>query len=215
MDRAQPVVEKRQQNVRVREQRQDVRQQNLGVREQVRDRRATNVNERGRPTLDQRQQARDQRQESRAQMREQRVDSRERYVQRITQPQRVRPPANARPDQPAPPPQTATNHRAPTWSPTHWRSDRRYDWRNYRDRNRSHFRVGLYFDPFGWNYRRYDVEWRLWPSYYSSNYWLNDPFMYRLPYAPWPYKWVRYYDDALLVNVYTGQVADVIYDFFW
>jgi len=26
---------------------------------------------------------------------------------------------------------------------------------------------------------------------------------------------VRYYDDAVLVNIYTGEVVDVIYDFFW
>jgi Ni/Co efflux regulator RcnB len=88
-------------------------------------------------------------------------------------------------------------------------------WRRWRDRNRSIFRLGFYFDPFGWGYHRWNIGWRLWPSYYSSNYWLDDPYMYRLPYAPWPYKWIRYYDDAILVNTYTGQVADVIYDFFW
>jgi len=26
---------------------------------------------------------------------------------------------------------------------------------------------------------------------------------------------VRYYDDALLVNIYDGQVVDVIHNFFW
>jgi len=26
---------------------------------------------------------------------------------------------------------------------------------------------------------------------------------------------VRYYDDVILVDVYTGEVLDVIYDFFW
>ena len=30
-----------------------------------------------------------------------------------------------------------------------------------------------------------------------------------------PYRWVRYYDDALLVDIYSGEVVDVIYDFFW
>jgi Ni/Co efflux regulator RcnB len=39
--------------------------------------------------------------------------------------------------------------------------------------------------------------------------------MYDLPPAPYPLQWVRYYDDALLVNVFTGQVVDVMYDFFW
>jgi len=26
---------------------------------------------------------------------------------------------------------------------------------------------------------------------------------------------VRYYDDVVLVDTYTGEVVDVIYDFFW
>ena len=30
-----------------------------------------------------------------------------------------------------------------------WRNDRRYDWRNYRDRHRSIFHLGFYYDPFG------------------------------------------------------------------
>lgn len=96
-----------------------------------------------------------------------------------------------------------------------WRRDHRYDWRSYRDRNRSLFRIGRYYDPYGWNYRRFSIGFSLYPSYYGSSYWLNDPWMYRLPPAYGPYRWVRYYDDALLVNIYTGQVVDVLYSFFW
>ena len=100
------------------------------------------------------------------------------------------------------------------WS-SQWRSDRNYDWRRYRDRNRSIYRLGHYRDPFGSRYRRFSIGFSLFPSYYSSNYWLDDPYMYRLPPAYGPYRWVRYYGDALLVNIYTGQVVDVVYDFFW
>ena len=96
-----------------------------------------------------------------------------------------------------------------------WRHDRRYDWRDWRRRHQSTFRIGFYYDPFGWDYMRYGIGWRLWPSYYSSNFWLNDSWQYRLPPAYGPYRWVRYYNDALLVNIYTGQVVDVEYDFFW
>jgi hypothetical protein len=96
-----------------------------------------------------------------------------------------------------------------------WRRDRRYDWRDYRRRHRARFHLGFYFDPFGWRYHRYGIGWRLWPSYYSHRYWLHDPWMYRLPQAHGPYRWIRYYDDALLVNVYTGRVVDVIHNFFW
>ena len=116
-----------------------------------------------------------------------------------------------------PPPDRASLERGRTtrhWRGD-WRSDRRYDWRRHRDRNRSKFRLGFYFDPFGWSYRRYNVGWRLWPSYYGNSYWLHDPWMYRLPPAYGPYRWIRYHDDALLVNIYTGEVVDVIYSFFW
>lgn len=143
-------------------------------------------------------------------------DLRQQQIEQRAERNRFRAPAGARPDRPAPAPRTAyDNHNRYSKWRTDWRRDHRYDWRNYRNQHRSVFRLGAYFDPFGWGYRRYNIGWRLWPNYYSSNYWLNDPYMYRLPYAPFPYKWVRYYDDALLVNTYTGQVVDVMYDFFW
>jgi hypothetical protein len=107
--------------------------------------------------------------------------------------------------------QATPRHR---WSSS-WRHDRRYDWRDWRHRNRSLFRLGFYYDPFGWDYRRYSIGWRLWPSYYRSSFWLNDPWQYRLPPAYGPYRWIRYHGDALLVNIYTGEVVDVVYDFFW
>jgi Nickel/cobalt transporter regulator len=96
-----------------------------------------------------------------------------------------------------------------------WRHDRRYNWYSYRNRYSSLYRLGSYYDPYGWNYRRFGIGYSLWPNYYGSNYWLNDPWQYRLPPAYGPYRWVRYYDDALLVNTFTGQVVDVVYNFFW
>jgi Ni/Co efflux regulator RcnB len=108
------------------------------------------------------------------------------------------------------------NHRRDhvRWN-TDWRHDGRYDWRDWRHRHRSIFHLGFYYDPFGWGYQPFDIGWRLWPNYYSSNYWINDPYEYRLPYAPPGTRWIRYYNDALLVDVYTGEVVDAIRDFFW
>jgi Ni/Co efflux regulator RcnB len=100
------------------------------------------------------------------------------------------------------------------WS-NNWRHDRRYDWRGHRNRHRSAFRLGFYYDPFGWNYRRWSIGSYLYPSYYRSSFWMNDPWQYRLPPAYGPYRWVRYWNDALLVNTYTGEVVDVIHGFFW
>jgi Ni/Co efflux regulator RcnB len=110
---------------------------------------------------------------------------------------------------------TENHHWARTDWNGNWRNDHRYDWRHHRDRHRSIFHLGIYYDPFGWNYRPYQIGWRLWPSYYGSRYWINDPYQYRLPYAPPGTVWIRYYDDALLVDQYTGEVIDVIHNFFW
>ena len=100
------------------------------------------------------------------------------------------------------------------WS-NNWRNDNRYDWRSHRSRYSSLYRLGRYYDPFGYGYRRFSIGLTLGSGYYGNNYWLNDPWQYRLPPAYGPYRWVRYYNDALLVNVYSGEVADVIYGFFW
>jgi Ni/Co efflux regulator RcnB len=96
-----------------------------------------------------------------------------------------------------------------------WREDRRYDWRRHRDWDRNRFHVGIYVDPFGWNYRRWNVGWQLPRYHYASRYWINDPWHYRLPPVYGPYRWVRYWDDALLVDVRSGRVVDVIHNFFW
>jgi Ni/Co efflux regulator RcnB len=114
------------------------------------------------------------------------------------------------------PPLRSQAHRSlrPDWS-AGWRHDHRYDWRHWRDRHRSLFRIGVYYDPFGWSYRPYQIGWRLWPSYYGRRFRINDPYEYRLPYAPAGTVWVRYWDDALLVDTWTGEVIDVIHNFFW
>jgi Ni/Co efflux regulator RcnB len=115
------------------------------------------------------------------------------------------------------PPLRTESRRSSNWTSWNhnWRNDRRYDWRNWRNRHRSHFHLGFYYDPFGWSYRPYSIGWRLWPSYYSSRYWISDPWEYRLPYAPPGYRWIRYWDDALLVDTFTGEVVDVLHNFFW
>src|SRR6478672_3605505 len=115
------------------------------------------------------------------------------------------------------PPLRTENRRSGNWTSWNhnWRNDRRYDWRSWRDHHHSHFHLGFYYDPFGWSYRPYSIGWRLWPSYYSSRYWISDPWEYRLPYAPPGYRWIRYWDDAFLVDTFTGEVVDVIQNFFW
>jgi hypothetical protein len=97
-----------------------------------------------------------------------------------------------------------------------WHNNNRYDWQRYRSSNRHVFHIGRYYAPYrNYSYRRLGIGFSLNSLFYSNRYWINNPWQYRLPEAYGPYRWVRYYDDALLVDIYSGQVVDVIYDFFW
>lgn len=111
------------------------------------------------------------------------------------------------------PPLRAENHRDVHWN-RDWRNDHRYDWRRFRDHHRSRFHLGIYIDPFGWGYQPFDIGYRMWPAYYGNQYWL-DPAQYGLPYPPPGTEWIRYYNDALLIDMYTGEVIDSIPGFFW
>ena len=97
-----------------------------------------------------------------------------------------------------------------------WREDRRYDWRGWRSSHREIYRLNRYFPPYrNYVYRRLGIGFFLDNGFFGASYWIGDPWMYRLPPVWGPYRWVRYYDDALMVNIYTGEVVDVLYDVFW
>jgi len=97
-----------------------------------------------------------------------------------------------------------------------WRGDNRYNWYGHRSSNRDIYRLGRYYAPYSdYRYNRVSIGFQLGSLFFGSRYWINDPWQYRLPAAYGPYRWVRYYDDALLVDTYSGQVVDVIHDFFW
>ena len=102
------------------------------------------------------------------------------------------------------------------WDNRGWRSDNRYDWYGYRAANRNVYRLGRYYAPYNdHRYSQIGIGFRLGSGFYSNRYWINDPWQYRLPAAYGPYRWIRYYDDALLVDIYTGEVVDAINNFFW
>jgi Ni/Co efflux regulator RcnB len=98
-----------------------------------------------------------------------------------------------------------------------WRGDRRYDWQGYRATHRDLYRVDRYRPPYGYDYgyRRFGIGMALGAGFFAEQYWIADPSSYDLPPAYGPYRWVRYYNDALLVNVYNGMIVDEIPDFFW
>lgn len=98
-----------------------------------------------------------------------------------------------------------------------WRNDRRYDWRGYRNHYRHQYRQPRYYNPYGYRYgyQRFGIGIYLDRLFFGNRYWLSDPWEYRLPPAPYGYRWVRYYDDVLLVDTRNGYVVDAIYGFFW
>jgi Ni/Co efflux regulator RcnB len=234
----------REERAQAREERQQAREQSRSDRSANVERQAPSRPERAeRPAAQPQQQSfdrqarvqdrnavREQRVEQRVDQRQQRVDQRQQVIEQIRDNRALRQSTRQTPNvlhtrvpvvsnvpragtQP-PPPARVRPTSQPQWS-THWRNNSRYDWQNHRRHHRSWFHLGFYYDPFGWGYSPYQIGWRLWPSYYSSRYWINDPWQYRLPYAPAGTQWVRYYNDAVLVDTWSGQVVDVIYNFFW
>jgi hypothetical protein len=96
-----------------------------------------------------------------------------------------------------------------------WRNDNRYDWQRYRNQNRRIFNLGRYLAPYGgYGYNQLSIGIVLGEPFFARNYWI-DPLYYHLPPAPPGTAWVRYYDDVVLVDLYSGEVLDVINDFFW
>lgn len=102
------------------------------------------------------------------------------------------------------------------WS-NNWRRDNRYDWSGYRQSNRSAYRLPAYRAPSGWSsgYSRFSIGLFLGAPLYSNSYWIDDPYSYRLPPAYGTLRWIRYYDDALLIDIRDGYIVDVIHSFFW
>jgi hypothetical protein len=97
-----------------------------------------------------------------------------------------------------------------------WRRDRRYDWFGWRNQNRGIFRGGFYNSPYNnFGYSQLSIGVVLGSLFYDQQYWINDPGYYHLPDAYGSYRWVRYYNDAVLVDTYTGEVVDVINNFYW
>ena len=74
-------------------------------------------------------------------------------------------------------------------------------------------RGGNWRAPF--RYNQWNVGVRLRPAYYNSRYYIADPYRYRLPRPGVNQRWVRHYNDVLLVNVRNGRVIQVHRGFFW
>ncbi len=73
------------------------------------------------------------------------------------------------------------------------------------------FHSGTYRQPPGWQYRRWTYGSILPALYFASSYWINNYNSFDLPIPPPGTVWVRYGDDALLVDRDSGEVIQVVY----
>jgi Ni/Co efflux regulator RcnB len=89
----------------------------------------------------------------------------------------------------------------------------REDWRDYRTHNRNAFHPARFRAPF--RYNNFNIGIRLSPQYYGSRYYVNNYSSYRLPSPGYGLRYVRHYNDVLLVNVRNGRVVQVYRNFYW
>jgi Ni/Co efflux regulator RcnB len=85
--------------------------------------------------------------------------------------------------------------------------------RNFNAPHRYH--AGAYHRPQGWYSHRWSYGERLPSAFFARNYWLTDFVAFGLIPPPPGCVWVRYGEDALLVDEYTGEVIRVEYGVFF
>ncbi|OJY54650.1 MAG: hypothetical protein BGP17_06435 [Sphingomonas sp. 67-41] len=77
------------------------------------------------------------------------------------------------------------------------------------------YHIGPYHPPRGFQYRRWAYGDILPGIFWGQDYWLTDYWLFGLDVPPVGYEWVRYGPDALLVNITTGEVVQVVYGRFF
>jgi Ni/Co efflux regulator RcnB len=76
------------------------------------------------------------------------------------------------------------------------------------------YRVGPYQRPSGWVNRHWGYGDRLPRAYWAPQYLLADYWLFGLEVPPVDYEWVRVGNDALLINIATGEVLQAEYGVF-
>jgi Ni/Co efflux regulator RcnB len=76
------------------------------------------------------------------------------------------------------------------------------------------FRIGPYHRPHGWVAHRWAHGEILPRAYWGPQYLIGDYWLFALEVPPVGYEWVRDDDDALLVNIQTGEILQVEYGVF-
>jgi Ni/Co efflux regulator RcnB len=102
------------------------------------------------------------------------------------------------------------------WDGRNWRPEqfnrRTYNHNRFAERR---YRISPFYWPRGWSYQRLTFGQYLPFALFSQNYWIDSYWTYNLPIPPYGCEWVRYGDDALLVDVETGEILQVVYNIFY
>lgn len=100
--------------------------------------------------------------------------------------------------------------------PANWSKHKTFNmgaWQhNRRATHRYHLRA--YRRPSGWFARTWVFGMVLPTLFWTRDYWITNYWEYGLADPPYGYVWVRNGDDALLVNVSSGYILQVVYGLF-
>ncbi|MGD0192441.1 MAG: RcnB family protein [Rhizomicrobium sp.] len=77
------------------------------------------------------------------------------------------------------------------------------------------YHYGNYRAPAGYAYRRWSYGEHLPAIYYAQDYWIPNYWNFGLAWAPDGCEWVRFGPDAILVDIDTGEVIQVVYGVFY
>lgn len=94
------------------------------------------------------------------------------------------------------------------YAPRHSASGRTF---SYHGRTFRRFAAPRYRYPYGYRYQRYGVGFFLPRVFWLPDYYVNDYDDYGLGPPPPGFQWIRYGPDILLINLYTGQIAQTVY----
>jgi Ni/Co efflux regulator RcnB len=104
-------------------------------------------------------------------------------------------------------------HRPANWNNRPRAYDPRHYHHNYVAVHRYHWR--LYVRPHGWYYRRWVYGEHFPDIFWARDYWITDYWLFGLAIPPYGCEWVRYGNDAVLINIETGEILQVIYGIYY
>lgn len=90
----------------------------------------------------------------------------------------------------------------------------RFNRRNVTASHHYRYRGNSWNWPSGYRYQRWSFGMTLPSIFWAQNYWISDYSNYGLGYPPPGTVWVRYNDDAILIDRGTGEILEVVYDQF-